>query len=264
MRFAKAVLLVATIGISAGVARADFMINSTPWLFVPSFRADGHQAGETYFGWLSGQWDGNPDTPAPNVDTLNLVPSVNPQSLPTGPGGANFTQNVVADIVSGSDNLFSSSTASVDLNLNIPTDGTPGTGFTTIIIQGRGLGSGMGVLNHVLFGQINGQSPTIAMTQNALSPAAKQWWVKYELPGNDPLYTVQITGGPGASVTFPISVNELLIDTYWSPTGFAADTASVPEPATVGMLAAGAAMLMRRSRRNNRENYTFGGQEHAN
>jgi hypothetical protein len=255
MKKVQSILFAAAIGASAVAANAQFVIGNSTGLFTPSFRADGTGAGETFFGWSEGTWDGNVDTAAPNVDTLNPTPSVNPNSL----AGASLTQNVVADIVSGSNNLFTNTTANVDLNLTIPTNGTPGTGFTTIIIQGRGLGSAMGTLNHLLFDPIGSVSPTFVVGQNALSPAATQWWAKYELVGNQSSYAVQVLGGPGASNMFPISANELLVDTYWSASSFAPDTAAVPEPAGAGLLFAAAGMLARRTRRQVRTISSSGG-----
>lgn len=232
-------LTFALIFTAAGMARAQFVINSATDLFVPSFRQDGTGANETYFGWGPGTFDGG----ANNELMESPAPTINPTA------GATLDQNNTADILSASNNVFSSVSSNVDMTMNIPTNGTPGTGFTTIIIQGRGL-AGSGVTNHVLFGQIAGVSADFVVSGNGASPIFTQWWAKYQIPGNLASYSVNITGAPGAGNTFPISMSGLIVDTSWSASVFAADTASVPEPASLSMLAGGAIWsLSRRGRR---------------
>lgn len=215
------------------VAPAQFVISSATDLFTPSIRGN---ANTTYFGWTSGNWDSNPGDETLAGELINNPPAtINPAAL----GTIGLLQTTNADIVSGSNNLFTNTTANVGLTLTIPTAGSVGTGFTTIFIQGKGLASGQGLLNHVLYGDINGVSPTFVVGGNVFFPATTQWWAKYEIPGNAATYGVNITGAPGASNTFPISIADMIVDTSWSASGYAPDTAIVPEPGSMALLGLG-------------------------
>lgn len=229
-------------------ASAAFVINETTDLFTPSFRGD---SGSTYFGWSYGTWDGNPapteGDPDISPDIINGTPSINPGS------GGFISQAVEADIVSGSDNLYSSvgQISSLGLELTIPTTGTIGlSGYTTIIVQGFGLNGAMfgaEALDGFSFGAINGIMPEYLIAGNASSQG--QWWAKWELPGNEASYTVDILGGQVGDAPLVVSVTDLVVDTWFSESGFSPDIAAVPEP-SVGLLAlAGFGSLLRRRRR---------------
>jgi hypothetical protein len=237
-------------GVTAASAATHKPITEATGLFAPDFRGN---ANTTYFAWTYGNWDGNVDTPPPNVDVINGTPNI-------GSGfGTLLTQATPADIVSGSNNIYSDVPAinSVGLSLSIPTSGNVGTGFTTIVIQGTGLNGSMFGLDSGIdtfgFATINGIAPTYIFNDNAL--IATQFWAKWELPGNAASYTVNIVGfdintTPGDDFVFPISVTDLSVDTLWSESGYSPDTALVPEPSSGLMLLSGTALLgMLRRRR---------------
>lgn len=233
------------------------VINSASGLFTPSFR---DSSNTTWFGWgpISGfgapyGFDGGADN--------ELMESPSPNINPT-PGAA-LVQNNSLDLLSGTNSIFyppfgvpdlPDSSVAVDLTLTIPT-GVPGTeigsGFTTIIIQGRGT-SNSDFTKTLFFGEIAGVSPEFVFARNAVDGSGgavsngtglTQWWAKYEIPGSAASYSVDVSAQPGAHMFSPVSVGELIIDTYWSANGFAPDTALVPEPsaALLTMFAAGAA-----------------------
>lgn len=241
---------------AASAAQAQFVISSGTGLFTPSVRGS---ANTTYFGWTEGNWDSNTGDDTLAGELVNNPPAtINPGAL----ANVGLLQTTNVDIISGSNNIFTNNTANLGLTLTIPTAGSVGSGFTTIIIQGKGLASGMGLLNHVLFGDINGVSPSFAVGGNAFVPTTTQWWAKYEIPGNAATYSVNLTGGPGANNFFPISIAELVVDTSWSASAYAPDTAIVPEPGSFGLLLVGGALLLQ-GRGSNRKDRSFGGNENA-
>lgn len=237
-------LFLATLAVlSVGVARAE-SINLATGPIAPSFRG---AANTTYFGWSNGTWDGNADAAAgePAIpDVINGTPSINPGSL----AGPLLAQNNAADIVSSSNNVYTGP-ANVNLTLTVPTAGTVGSGFTTIIVQGNGLGGFGGITDLFTFGTIEGVAPTYVHGANADNQEA-QFWAKWELPGNAASYNVQVSGSTfGAGV---LSISDMTVDSLWSPNGYAPDVvAAVPEPtsfALVGAALTAATALVRRRR----------------
>lgn len=226
--------------IGASSAQANVIVTATG-PFTPSFRG---AASTTYFGWNNGSWDGNDDV-ATTVDTLNGFPSINPGSL----AGPLLVQTSAADIVSGSNNVYTSP-ANLKMMLSIPTAGTPGTGFTTIIVQGNSLAGGGfgGLLDTAKFGTIEGVAPTYVYGGNASTET--QFWAKWELPGNSASYSVDITGT--TTELGVASLSDMVVDTQWSPNGYAIDTAAaVPEPTSFALVGAAltfATALVRRRR----------------
>ena len=229
--------------LSAGVARAE-SINLATGPIAPSFRG---AANTTYFGWSNGTWDGNADAAAgePAIpDVINGTPSINPGSL----AGPLLVQNTAADVVSSSNNVYTGP-ANVNLTLTVPTAGTPGTGFTTIIVQGNGLAGFGGITDLFTFGTIEDVAPTYVHGANADNQEA-QFWAKWELPGNAASYSVNVGGSTfGAGV---LSISDMTVDSLWSPSGYAPDAvAAVPEPtsfALVGAALTSATVLVRRRR----------------
>lgn len=228
--------------VGAASARANVIATATG-PFTPSFRG---AANTTYFGWNYGSWDGNVDAAAGESaipDTLNGVPPINPGLL----AGPLLVQNNSSDIVSGSNNVYTGP-ANLDLTLTVPTGGTPGSGYTTIIVQGNSLGGFGGMLDTAAFGTIEGVAPTYVHGANVDDET--QFWAKWELPGNASSYSIPVSGSTfGAGVA---SLSDLTVDTLWSPSGFAADTAAaVPEPASIALVGAAltfATALVRRRR----------------
>lgn len=219
-------------------------IDSSTGLFAPSFRdlTDADLGNTTFYGWSQGSFDGGVD----NELMENPVPSL---SL----GGLNGTLNQLStvDILAGGNYIFVGVNGRTEtLTMQIPTVGSPGLfGFTTIIIQGRTLISNPPsdmIVNFPSFGEINGISPTFVIGTTFENRG--QWWAKYEIPGNEALYDLSVgvknVGGQGVL----LSITDLTVDTQYSTTGYAPDTAVVPEPASIGLLGLGGIALARRRR----------------
>lgn len=234
----------------APAAQAAYAIYEGTGLYTPDFRGE---ANTTHFGWSYGTWDGNPPAgegqPDPSPDTLNGTPSINPGAL----AGTSFiTQTGSGDIISGSNNIYSSIGAinGQGLQLHVPTNGVVGTeGFTTIIIQGLSMSGAMFGGNFPLDGfgfSINGVEAEYAITVNSLGLG--QWFAKFELAGNQSVYDIDIFGTEGIPGGSVLSVTDLHVDTLYSSTGFAPDSAVVPEPSGLLLSFAGAALLLRRRR----------------
>lgn len=234
--------------LSVSSASAAFVVTTSNGIFTPSFRGGSNT---TYFGWSNGTWDGNPPLvdgdPDITPDVINGTPSINPAS------GGLLTQAVAGDIVSGSDNIYTSVTgaSSLGLQLLIPTSGTPGAGgFTTIIAQGFGLSGTLfgfsGALDGFGFGAINGIQPEYVIGRNAAGRG--QWWAKWELPGNAASYTVDLFGAEGSPGGSVLSVTDMQVDSWFSESGFAPDIAVVPEPSALLLSFAGLALVARRRR----------------
>lgn len=220
----------------AQVASAQFVINNGTGAFAPSFRGS---ASTTWFGWGSGSFDG-----ASNNELID-----NPATtIGTAPGGVSLTQSPGYDILSSGNNIYTGTgfmVTDTDLLVSVPTVGTVGAGFTTIIVQGKTAFGAFGA--EPLFGLVGGSSATYASGFNLAG--AGQFWAKYEIAGNQSIYNLAIT--LTANTPGPISIAELQFDTYWSATSFAPDTAVVPEPSTLALVGLGgfaSLILKRRSR----------------
>lgn len=250
-RFRRPLILLPALAaiLAASPASAAFVIQGSNGIFTPSFRGGSNT---TSFGWSSGTWDGNPPLaegdPDITPDIVNGTPSINPAS------GGSLVQSGAGDIVSGSNNIYTSVNAvnALGLQLSIPTAGTPGpAGFTTIIVQGFGLSGNLFGFAEALdgfgFGAINGIQPEYVIGRNA--DGRGQWWAKWELPGNAASYAVDVIGKegyPGGSV---LSVTDMRVDTWFSGSGFAPDVAVVPEPSALLLSTSGLALVFRRRRK---------------
>jgi hypothetical protein len=226
----KTLCLTLLSALAVNVASAQFVINNSPGLFDPSFRG---QPNTTWFGWGPGSFEGSTqneliDNPAPSIGTTSL--------------GISLTQNPANDILASSDNIYTGAALATDLLLQLPTSGSVGSGFTTIIVQGRTAFGGYDTPPG--FQPILGINPIFEVGPNA--NGSGQFWAKYELPGNSTVYDLTIRLD---SASF-ISIAELEFDTYWSPTGFSTDFAVVPEPSALALLGMGltAGFLRLRSR----------------
>jgi hypothetical protein len=206
---------------------AQFDIATSTGLFDPTLRG---AANTTWFGWGPGSFDGLTndeiiDNPAPTLGTTTVGLSFN--QSPTG-----------NDILAGSDNIYSSTAGATDLLFSIPTIGTVGLGYTTIIVQGRTAFGGFDTAPS--FGDIAGVGPSFTYDSNA--NGADQFWAKYEIPGNAASCDLVIGIAPSSFT----SIAELEFDTFWSAGGYAADTVAVtpvPEPGSVALLGLGAACV---------------------
>jgi hypothetical protein len=241
------------LAITGATARGEVVhvIESAHDTFAPSFRGE---ADTTYFAWTRGSWNANPDPSGPRE--FRTSPTVNPAGL----ADASLVRSAESEaaypgIISSSGNLYTGPDA-IDMTLTIPTLGVAGTGFTTIIVQGRSLDGFGGLLEVFDFGDIDGVAAEYVSGGNA--DGATQWWAKWEIAGNSSTYQVHVSGTqnqPG----YPLSISDLVVDTYWSADGFASDVAlavapqAVPEPASLALsscgLAVGALIWIRRLRR---------------
>lgn len=246
---------------------AAFVIesNTVDLPFVVSFRDLGVGSQDanytTFFGWTGNNTGGSGDdalddfgfdgsaTPGPPLNLQNDERIYNPPVI-VGAGGLDGSLNQIEDIdiLATSNNILAGDVANIPvegrLRLEIATNGVVGSdGFTTIIIQGIGSVTGSGTNAFPVMGTINGISADYVFGVNAVSPTARiQWWAKYQLPGNQASYTLDILlpAIPGAN---PVSIRELVVDTQFSATGYAQDLAVVPEPSSWIAFVGGAGLL---------------------
>ena len=214
----KKLMIMSIVALVAAVNSAEaatFDIATATDLFVPTFRGD---ANTTYLGW---DLFGNPGDTVINDTTPDI-----------GSDTGSFVTTNGEDHQSGSLNYYSS-TGSVAEDVSFDTDGTSGSGFTTIIIQAKTLFGPLGA--DVFFSPINGIAPSLVISAD--NGAGKgQLFAKYEIPGVDGTQSFSMGSAPFSFNSF----DQFVVDTVWSPTGYAADNAvATPEPATAGLLVAG-------------------------
>lgn len=199
--------------------QAAFDISTATGLFAPSFRGSGNT---TYLGWDTF------DDPNFTGFASDVVINDNTPDVGTYAGSAALILgNTANDHISSGGNIYSGETT-LDETITAPTDGTPGTGFTTLIVQGITAFGPFGGPTPISFSSINGVSPTVVVGDDAIGSA--QFWVKYEIPGNAATYSFTMT-----SVDVHESIGLLVVDTAWSADGYSSDIAVVPEPSTLVM-----------------------------
>ena len=228
------VLSVLTLLVPApAVMAATFAISSLTTLVTPSTRGN---AGTTYYGWDT--FSGNPG----DAGFPNLTAPINDSTpeLGTNPGLALLVTNNGEDHISSSQNYYSAS-GSVNETVTFDTSGTAGTGVTTLILQGITAFGDFGA--PITFSSINGVAPVVVFGVNA---AAKgQFWVRWDVPGNQDTYTATLTSGANSNNSFDI----LSVDTYWnSGTTYQPDLVVVPEPSSALLLGVVGLMIRRRRR----------------
>ncbi len=215
----------ATLALTGPAAEAStFDITTATGLFTPTFRGD---ANTTYLGW---DQFGEPGDVVINDTTPDI-----------GTGTGSFATTNGEDHQSGSLNYYSGS-GSVSEDITFATDGTAGSGFTTVIVQAKTLFGPLG--SDIGFTPINGIAPTQVL-QGVNATGSGQLFAKYELPGVDGTQSFSISTGPSSL----ISLGEFVIDTAWSPTGFSPDNAiATPEPtaALLALLSLGGVAATRR------------------
>ena len=201
--------------LGANVAAANtFDINLTTDLFVPTFRGD---ASTTYLGW-----DTFDDVDPNLIDSFQLIDDTTPD---LGSAGGRFMTTNGEDHLSGSGNYYSGG-GSVSEDVTFDTAGVNGSGFTTVIVQAKTLFGGWGT--NIIFTPIDGVVP-IQVLQGVNQVGQGQLFAKYEIPGTADPETFSIVSGPFSFTSF----DQFVVDTVWSPDGFAADNAIfTPEPTT--------------------------------
>ncbi len=262
---------------TAAHAATYVVIEQSAGLFTPSFRdvAPGSNDANntTYYAW-TGNIDGvggsaddfGLDTAVDGTGALDPFGStdqriINPPAI-RGRGGidGSLNQNDLGiNILSGSSSIFAGDTSNnsltVDLTLQIATNGIVGTdGFTTIVIQGTGSLVGGGQQLPPQFGPItlglDAYNPEFVYSHNTAAGGTRiQWFARYILPGNQSTYTIDMSTLSGAGIN-PTSVRELSVDTYWGPAPETSDVVLVPEPNTFASLLGGCGIfaLLRRRR----------------
>lgn len=227
-------------------------------LFTPTFRdtTGGNANNTTWFGWGAGDFAGNIHL----SNAYRVLDGANPTI------GANSLKGSLSqlngyNILASSNNIypttskFPAGVTSETININIPINVSlenVGTGYTTIIIQGNTISSPYGS-NPPQFlaldypGEVQMTYVVGTNQSSALNGAIGrgQFWVKYEIEGSALDFTVSFLAGLNGNIA------GITVDTMWSPTQFAADTAiaPVPEPSTVLLAGIGLALLVWKTRR---------------
>jgi hypothetical protein len=125
-----------------------------------------------------------------------------------------------------------------DITTGVRTQGSPGTGFTTVLVQVTGTG-GNSRLQPQEF-SIGGAVPG-ASRKGVNEAGVEQLWMEWQIAGNDPLYSLRLVGGSNHA-----TINKLTIDTAWqvdAPLGNTVPAAIVPEPSVVSLTVTAAALL---------------------
>jgi hypothetical protein len=255
-RFGTAIMVL--FGVWSPALYSASVISEATGLFQTSVRGDSHEA---WFGWSSGTFFGTSVPFSSSRILNNAAPTVGTIGLAQGVG---FYQNdrystPFTLIGASSGNIYTGNNSGQGKQaygtLLVPTLGTPESGFTTLILQGKSM-TADGVYstpqtlaqNYPLF-SLNGVTPfayDFVIGPNAANQA--QWWAKFQIAGNAPTYQIDLVF-PGGAGTAPISISEMTVDSYWSSTQYAPDTAVVvPEPSVGWLIGAGLVALMLRRR----------------
>ncbi len=168
---------------------------------IPSSRGG---RGTTFFGWDA---FGNPG-PASVID--DTTPDIG--SDPTGLARFRTTNGETHQFAGGGNLYFLSGTLAEEVT--VPTDGVPGSaGFTTIILQISSASSGFGGSSFpapIMLSSLNGVTPTVVQASSSVSA---QLWAKWVVPGNQPTYTIAISGPPNQA---HFSFDKVVVDTKYS------------------------------------------------
>lgn len=207
-------------GTAAAAPAANYLLSTQSGLITPTGRGG---ANATYFGWDT--FTGNPG----DANYPNLTAAINDSTPDIGSAtGALILTNNGEDHISASGNYYSSS-GTTNETITAPTAGVAGSGFTTIIAQGITAFGPFG--SPLLFSDIAGVAPQVF--QNANAAGGAQFLALWQIPGNAPSYSFTITSPSSNSNN---SLDKVIVDTFWSSTGYQGDTfAAVPEPTVPGL-----------------------------
>lgn len=193
------------LGVACSASATTFTLDQVADVVAPSTRST---TNTTWFGWETFDATNRIDDSTPNIGTTGA--------------GVNFKTTNGENHRSGSGNLYVASGTLAE-QVTVATDGTPGSGFTTIIIQMvTAFGGFPGAIS---FGDIEGVSPEVVQGVNAAGKGHA--WAKWKLPGNAASYTLAISGPAGIS---GFSFDRVVVDTFHSSTGYMGDTARVTTP----------------------------------
>ena len=233
MRQRFALLLLTAAG-TAGANEITLLFETG--VVAPSFRGD---ANTTYLGWDT--FDSDDEQRIDPDDGPFIFEVINDTTPDIGADGGSFVTANDEDHKSGSGNYYSGFGA-VSEAVSFDTAGVNGSGFTTVIVQAQTLFGQFGA--PIAFTPINGFAPSLVVSgTNATGKG--QLFVKYELPGTADPQTFSMISGPFSFNSF----DKFVIDTAWSPIGFAPATDSeIPEPAAalLALTALGASLARRR------------------
>lgn len=197
-----------------------FDIATATGLHAPSFRG---AANSTWVGW-------NTFGDGPGDATGAVAERIDDATPDIGTHAGRFTTTNGEDHRSSSTNYYAGEGA-VGEDLSFETAGGSD-GFTTVIVQANTLFGEFP--SPIQLGPLAGLAPVqvLAAPNGAPGPAGGgQLFAKYEIPG--PLTspaTLSIFSGPSSFVSF----DKVVIDTLWSPDGYAAVSAiATPEPSAI-------------------------------
>lgn len=242
LRFPVLALFLLATALLGRSGAAVYDITASAGLFEPLFRG---QSNTTWFGWDEGRFFGS-SVPAQGSRILNN-PATSNGTL--GLTGVQFYQDdrnspTFVMIGSGAGNIYTGSGPigkQAAATLVAPMAAGGADGFTTIVIQGRTTAAGgmasiqMLLGNAPAFSDINGTAAQFTIAANTSNQG--QWWAQYNLPGYSANHTIGMTFN-GGSGTLPISIAQMTVDTFWSPTGYA-NVSAIPEPGTWVLAALG-------------------------
>jgi hypothetical protein len=229
MKYSIALL---AIGLSSlnSVSAATFLLGNVSDVVAPTGRGG---ANTTYYGWETFN-----DVGFRNVPINDSTPDIG-----INPGGANFQTTNGQDHVLNSGNLYFFAGTLAE-KLTAVTNGTVGTGFTTVIVQGV-TASGFGGFPDAVTLAMNGVAPT-QFVQGVNGASSGQFWAVWDWAGNLTNYDVTIAGVPNQA---HYSFDRVTVDTFWSTSGFQGDFLAVPEPSRgVLLMLAGLVVCLRRVR----------------
>lgn len=172
----------------------------------------------TWFGWETFN----------NINNRTMGVSVINDSTPdigtTTTAGANFqTTNGEGHLLSSGNIYFFAGTLAEQIT--VPTNGTVSSGFTTVLLQivsAQGFGA---FADRITLSSIEGVAPQIVQSLNATGTG--QLWAKWQIPGNQPTYTISIAGPPNQA---HFSFDRVIVDTHWSATGYEDDSMAENPP----------------------------------
>lgn len=237
--------------VTAGNPALNVALDQAIDALVPSSRGN---LNTTHFGW---EVFTNPAGNA--VDPIN---DTTPDIGNTAISGVSIVGQTAEDHLSSTNNLYVG-TLGQKLNerVTVVTNAPPGTpasgtgsGTTTIIAQA--VAQAGAIRTPIYFSSINGIAPTYITATNAAGKG--QIWALWTIPGNpSSSYSFDMTTDAVAGPQVSISIDRLVVDTVWRPSGAQPDKVSVTTAPTASALGS-VTGLVRPSTRGNVRTTHFG------